>query len=433
VSEVFAWHSRPGAIRRLTPPWQPVHVEREADSLADGVAVLSFPGGIRWRASHDPEAFEEGRRFVDVLTTPLLRSLIPWRHVHEFVPTSDCATKVVDQVDTRVPDRVLARIFRYRSRQLVDDMAAHKLWSSRPLTVAVTGSSGTVGSALCALLETGGHRVIRLVRRISESPGLETNLAARYWEPGAPDRDLLKGVDALVHLAGASVAGRFTIAHRSAIRTSRVGPTCRLAELVARSKVPTMVTASAIGYYGPDRGDELLTEDSDRGSGFLCEVVADWEADTAPATEAGSRVVMVRTGIVQSPAGGSLRLLKRLFQLGAGGPIGSGRQWMSWIGIDDLLDIYLRSIADPSLSGPVNAVSPNPVRNDEYAKVLARVLHRPGVVPTPAFGPALLLGREGARELALASQRVVPARLSALGHRFRHPEIEGALRHLLGR
>jgi uncharacterized protein len=176
-----------------------------------------------------------------------------------------------------------------------------------------------------------------------------------------------------------------------------------------------------------------MSEKSEPGEGFLADVVEGWESATEPARAAGGRVVQVRTGIVQSPRGGALRLQRPLFEIGAGGRIGDGRQWISWIGIDDLLDVYLRALVDPSLSGPLNAVAPEPVRNSEYAATLARVLRRPAILPVPALGPRILLGDEGAREIAQASQRVVPEKLVASGHRFRHPDLESALRHVLGR
>jgi hypothetical protein len=320
----------------------------------------------------------------------------------------------------------------YRHRQLAGDLAAHR-WArqlcSGPLTVAITGSSGLIGSALAALLTSGGHRVIRLVRRAP------TGDSERRWDPEDPDPGLLRGTSALVHLAGASIAGRFTTDHKRSIRVSRVTPTRRLAELAAATPggPAVMVAASAIGYYGPHRGDEPLTEDSPRGDGFLADVTADWEAASAPAADAGLRVVQIRTGIVQSPRGGTLRLLWPLAEIGAGGRLGAGRQWVSWIGIDDLTDIYYRALTDDTLTGPVNATAPHPVRNADYARILARVLRRPLQLPVPGPGPRLLLGEEGASELAGADQRVSPRRLLRDGHRFRHLDLELALRHLLGR
>jgi hypothetical protein len=216
---------------------------------------------------------------------------------------------------------------------------------------------------------------------------------------------------------------------------SRVTPTSRLAELVARqtSRPTAFVSASAIGYYGSDRGAELLTEDSPRGDGFLADVVSAWEDAMRPAAEAGVRVAQLRTGVVQTPTGGMLRLLAPLFWAGLGGRIGTGEQWLSWIALDDLLDIYLRAMLDDDLHGPVNAVAPEPVTNREYTRTLAKVLGRPALVPVPRWAPGLLLGGEGADELALASQRVTPAKLIEAGHRFRYAILEPALRHVLGR
>ncbi|MGE2730413.1 TIGR01777 family oxidoreductase [Mycolicibacterium vaccae] len=435
--DVWEWHARPGAIRRLTPPWQPMTALAEAGSLADGVAVLRLPGGLRWTARHDPAAYQPPYRFVDELSSDGLvswpvRLAGGWRHTHTFDEVDGSRTRMRDRVEAAVPAAALRPMFVYRHRQVADDLAAHRRAAEAgmaPMVVAVTGSSGLVGSALCAFLTTGGHRVIRLVRGAATGPG------ERRWSPDAPAPDLLDGVDAVIHLAGESIAGRFTPAHRARIRDSRVEPTRRLAEVAAgAADGPRLfVSASAIGYYGSDRGDTQLTEDSSRGDGFLADVVTAWEAATAPARDGGLRVVTVRTGIVQSAAGGTLRLLRPLFTLGLGGRVADGRQWMSWIDLDDLLDIYYRALFDDRLNGPVNAVAPQPIRNEGYTSALARVLHRPAVLPVPAAGPRLLLGEQGARELVQASQRVVPATLLGLGHPFRRPEIGAALAHQLGR
>jgi uncharacterized protein len=435
LAEVFAWHTRPGAMRRLVPPWQPMKVVAEAESLADGRAVLGLPGGLRWVARHDPAGYDPPHRFVDVLSAegPMswpARVIGWWRHTHEFSEAPG-GTRVYDHVDTTVPAAALRSTFVYRHRQLADDLAAHRdaaAAGATPMVVAVSGAFGLVGSALTAFLSTGGHQVIRLVRREARGEG------ERQWDPDRPALDLLSGVDAVVHLAGTSIAGRFTEAHKSAIRDSRIAPTRRLAEVAARADdgPRAFVSASAIGVYGFDRGDALLSEESVRGDGFLADVVADWEAATGPAAEAGLRVVTVRTGIVQSARGGTLRLMRPLFAAGLGGRLGSGRQWLSWIGLDDLLDVYYRALYDNRLAGPVNAVAPAPVRNADYTKALARVLHRPAVLPVPSLGPRLLLGERGARELAEANQRVAPTKLETLGHRFRHPDIDDTLAHELG-
>ena len=437
LDKVFAWHTRPGAMRRLVPPWQPMRVVKETESLADGTAVLGLPAGLRWIARHDPAGYDPPYQFRDVLSSDGVMTLPPrvigwWRHTHRFSDAGRGTTRVHDIVDTTVPAVALRSTFAYRHRQLAEDLAAHSDAASagaRGLTVAVTGSSGLVGTALSAFLSTGGHQVIRLVR------GDPVNDGERRWVPSQPAGDLLDGVDAVIHLAGESIAGRFTASHRRAIRDSRIEPTRRLAEVAAATggRLKTFISASAIGFYGYDCGDTVLDENSPRGDGFLAEVVADWEAATAPAAAAGLRVVRVRTGIVQAAAGGTLKLLRPLFATGLGGRLGSGRQWLSWIGLDDLLDVYYRAIYDDRLTGAVNAVGPEPVRNSDYTRALAATLRRPALVPVPSIGPRLLLGKQGAAELAEADQRVRPAMLEELGHRFRQPTVRDALAHQLGR
>jgi uncharacterized protein (TIGR01777 family) len=225
------------------------------------------------------------------------------------------------------------------------------------------------------------------------------------------------------------------VVHLTAIGDSSIEPTRKLAECAARSPAGprAFVIASATGYYGVDRGDEPLTEDSACGQGPLADMVARCEEASSPAAEAGLRVVTVRTGVVQAADGGTLKVMRRLFATGLGGQLGSGRQWLSWIGLDDLLDLYYRAVYDDRLVGPVNAVSPNPVRNIEYTRALGAVLHRPALMPVPAFGRRLLLGERGAREFAGASKRVLPDKLAAVGHRFRQPEVADALAHQMGR
>lgn len=424
LQEVWAWHTRPGAMTRLIPPFGFATVISESSSLADGVAELSLVGGVRYRARHLGQEYDPSHRFVDVGQAPgPFRKLVPWRHVHDFHDLGGGRCRVTDTVTTTVPRAALAPMFAYRNRQLTDDLATHarmRRFREAPLTVAVTGASGTVGTALTALLGTGGHTVVRLVRRPARGPG------ERRWDPDSPAADLLEGVDAVVHLAGAGIGGRFTQAHKHSIRASRVGPTAALAAVAGERP---FICASAIGFYGADR-PEVVDETAARGDGFLAEVVHAWEAD---AQQAAGRVVCVRTGLVMSAAGGLLALQRPLFTAGLGGRLGPGRQWWSWIALDDLIDIYYRALVDSELSGPVNGVAPNPVQNREWAATVGQVLRRPAVLPVPGVAPAALLGTQGARELALASQRVVPAALQHAGHHFRFPTLEAALRHELGK
>jgi uncharacterized protein (TIGR01777 family) len=425
IDTVFEWHERPGAFERLTPPWQVGRLVQEAPSLADGRAVIRLPGGIRWVAQHHD--YDPPYRFVDDLVSLPLQ----WHHVHSFASEGARRTRITDTVTTPIPGSLLRTMFAYRHAQLRDDLDVQADLRRRDPTshtVAVTGSSGLVGSALCAFLSTAGHRVIRLVRR---APRAESE---RTWRPDDPDPGMFQDVDAVIHLAGASIAGRFSEGHKQAIEASRIGPTRRLAEAMVRAKRPrVLLSASAIGYYGRDRGDEILKEGAGRGDGFLAGVVERWEEATGPASDAGLRIVMVRTAVVLSARGGLLQLLRPIFRAGLGGRVGGGHQWLSWIDLDDLTDVYARALVDEHLSGPLNAVAPAPVRNHEFTAQLAHVLHRPAFVPVPTTALAVIVGTEGVSEVACASQRVVPGRLEAAGFSFRRPSLQATLRHQLGR
>ena len=279
------------------------------------------------------------------------------------------------------------------------------------MKVAITGSHGLIGSALAASLRSAGHDTVAVDRS----------------QPIA-----LGGIDAVVNLAGEPIgAKRWDAEQKRKILTSRRDLTARVAEAVVRDGVPVLLSGSAIGFYG-DRGDDVLTEESPAGEGFLPEVVLAWEAAAQPAVDAGVRVAFLRSGIVQSPAGGALAKQLPLFKLGLGGRMGSGRQWQSWISIDDeVRAIEHLLVAD--VRGPVNLTAPNPVTQGEFAKTLGRVLRRPTFLPTPSFGPKLLLGSELADVLLHQSQRVLPTVLPATGFEFRHPTLEDALRSVLGR
>ena len=297
-------------------------------------------------------------------------------------------------------------------------------------TVAVTGATGLIGTALVAQLRAGGYAVRRLVR----SPRGAT-AGDVVWDParGALPATALDGVDAIVHLAGEPVAHRWTAERKRAIRDSRVRSTELLVQAVRalQRKPRVLLAGSAIGYYG-DRGDELLDETSAPGHDFLAQTCVDWEGATAPAADAGVRVVLVRTGIVLSPRGGALARLLPIFRLGGGGPIGSGRQWMSWIGLDDHVRAMLHALVTESMHGAANLVAPNPVTNADFATTLGRVLTRPALVPVPAFALELLYG-EMARATLLAGQRALPKALMANQFEFAQPTLEGALRAELSR
>lgn len=298
------------------------------------------------------------------------------------------------------------------------------------LHVAVSGASGLVGSRLCSGLEAQGHRVSRLVRREPTKGSGEVLFDASRNLIGASS---LEGVDAVVHLAGEPVAaGRWTAARKRRIRDSRVIGTRLIAETLAGldTSPSVLVNASAIGFYG-DRGDEILDETSEPGEGFLPETCVAWEAATAPAEAAGVRVVRFRIGIVLSAEGGALAKMLPIFRAGLGGKTGDGGQWMSWISIDDLVEMLVYAVSTESLSGSVNAVGLEPVRNSEFTRTLAGVLHRPAFVAVPEFAVRTLFGEMG-QELLLSSTRVLPRRLKQAGFEFRHPTLQMALRAVLG-
>ena len=297
------------------------------------------------------------------------------------------------------------------------------------MKIVVTGASGLVGSALVESLRRGGHELIRLVRHPSGDPD------AAVWDPGAGTiaMDALCDVEGVVHLAGAPIAAkRWTRKTKRDILQSRVQGTRTLSEALARLPHPprVLVSASGVGYYG-SCGDEVVNEDRPAGSGFLAEVAQQWEQATAPASAAGIRVVTMRLGVVLSMAGGALPRMLLPFRFGAGGPVGNGQQYMSWITLDDVVAAVQALLKNDSLTGPVNMVAPTPVTSREFARTLGRVLHRPSRLPLPALAVRLMMGEMG-EELLLASTRAIPDKLSASGYTFQHPALEEALRHVLG-
>jgi len=295
-----------------------------------------------------------------------------------------------------------------------------------PGKLLVSGSSGLIGTALVPALTASGYHITHLVRSGLSSEGRVV------WDPAKPVApESVSGFDAVVHLAGESIVGRWTEEKKRRIVESRVLGTRHLAESLAKtSPAPrVLVCASAIGYYG-DRGNEILGEESTPGSGFLPEVCKEWESATQPAADAGIRTAQTRFGVVLSRDGGALAKMLTPFRLGIGGKVGSGRQWMSWIDLQDVVGAILHILNTDSLRGPVNVVGPNPVTNAEVTRTLASVLSRLAVFPMPAFAARLVFGQM-ADELLLASQRVEPAKLVACGFVFLHPDLNGALRAIL--
>lgn len=297
------------------------------------------------------------------------------------------------------------------------------------MKILVSGASGLVGTAFAAALRREGHKVTRLVR-----PGGSAAAGDVRWDPMAAVVNLkaLEGADAVVHLSGSNIAeGRWTLRRKATLRGSRIAPTRVLVDALAqlRRKPRVLLCASATGYYG-DRGDEILTEASEPGTDFLSLLVRDWEAEAVRAESSGIRTVLLRFGLVLSARGGALPRMLRPFRFGVGGRFGGGKQWISWITLEDSVEIMRAAIADERFAGPLNVVAPNPVQNAEFTRIAAEVLHRPAIFPVPAFALRAVLG-EMADALLLASQRVQPERLLAMGYRFRFEDFSAALRAIV--
>jgi len=438
---VFAWHERPGALERLTPPWAVVDVLEKEGGIRDGgkvtVRVRRGPTSFKWVLRH--QDYIENEQFGDEQVSGPLKS---WVHTHRCTPIDGGGTKLEDEIDLELPlgapigpglvNRELGRLFRFRYRRLFTDLARHAEHASKPpLTVAITGATGLVGSNLADFLTTGGHRVIRLVR---DSRRLADD--SIFWNPATGEIDVegLTGADAIVHLAGSSIAsGRWTAARKRSIKQSRVKGT----ELIARTLATmsggprVLVSASAVGFYG-DRGSERIDETAHAGKGFLSEVCRAWEGASKPAERAGVRVTTLRTGVTLSPAGGALGQMLLPFKMGAGGRLGSGKQYLSWIDNDDLIAAIYHVLMTDSIRGPVNATAPHPVTNSTFTAALGRTLGRPSVLPVPALAVKAAFGQFGTEAL-LCGQRVLPRKLTESGFTFFYEGVEESMRFQLGR
>lgn len=426
---LFDWYTRDGAFERLAPPFEPIRdIVREGRLEVGARTSMTLqvgPAKVRWVAKHT--VCTPGELFQDEqVEGPFARFV----NLHRMIDAPDGRSIMEDTVEYELPAGPLGELagagmvrhrleslFGYRHALLQGDLARHQAFADRPrLHVAVTGASGLIGSALIPFLTTGGHRVTRVPHRNLANPALED-------------------VDAVVHLAGAPIAeGRWTPQKKAEIRDSRVKGTRALCEALARmeKKPRVLVSGAAIGIYG-GRGSETMIESSPPGDGFLADVCREWEAATAPAMEAGIRVVLLRTGVVLTPAGGALKALLPPFRAGLGGRIASGKQFMSWISIEDEIGLIHWALMNGSVAGPLNATAPTPVTNAEFAHTLGRVLHRPALAPVPAAALKLAFGAEKAKEMLLEGQKVLPDVALRGGFTFLYPELEGALRFVLGR
>jgi uncharacterized protein (TIGR01777 family) len=440
ADEVYAYHARPGAFSRLAPPWRRLEVREESGDVTSGrVAFDVWFGPVKRRWTAEMSSAMPGRQFVDRQVEGPFSS---WEHVHRFLPVDEGRSELQDHVEYSLPaggltdlvgegpaGKTLSRLFRFRHERTRLDLGRHAEWAGRPrLTVAIAGASGLIGSHLADYLTTAGHRVVRLVRNRDARPGEVP------WDPavGALYHGALEGVDAVVNVAGVSLAGLWTPGRKKAILDSRLQTTTTLVEAIRRMDRPpsVLINTSAVGFYG-SRG-EIITEGTPQGGGFLAEVCRQWEAAAAPVAEAGARLVTPRYGLVVSAAGGAFATMLPAFKAGLGAKVGDGTQYWSWIALDDLLAVLERALHDETLEGVVNATSPEPLTNADVTSVMGRVVHRPTLLTVPRFlvrRATLGMGEE----MLLASQYAVPERLQELGFRFAFPTLEGALRFELGR
>lgn len=442
VETLFAWHEQPGAFARLAPPWEQPTVLSHTGGIRDGArVVLRVPVGpvhTTWTIEH--RDYIANQQFRDVLLDGPFSEFV---HTHRFTPDGADASVLEDHIVWQLPlgplgaigaghaQRTLARVFAYRHTLLAGDLARHAAYAQRPrMRIAITGATGFIGAQLAAFLSTGGHEVVRIGRGAVRPGVVDVS-----WDPhrGALDPRALEGIDAVVHLAGAPIADRWNASRKQAIRDSRIEGTSLLAHTLAQltRKPRVLLSGSAIGIYG-SRGDEVLTERSAPGTGFLADVGRAWEGATEPAARAGIRVAHLRTGIVQGAAGGALAVQAPLFRWCAGGTLGSGTQMVSPIALDDHIGAIHHCLMRDEIRGPVNLVAPHAVTNAEFTRVLAQVLSRPAIAPAPAFAIRLAMGTDMADQTVLASQHVVPEVLMQTGFTWRWPDLEAMLRFELG-
>lgn len=440
MTDAFAYHERPGALDRLVPPWESIRVVQPPSGLEVGtrVELKKYVLGIPFSYVARHSVYQPPHRFQDVQESGPFRS---WQHDHIFTAAGDDRSTLTDRLQIQLPGgglaaslgrlplrRMLQQMFAYRHVTTANDLQLTRDYSLAPQRVALSGSSGLVGTALRNFLSLQGHHIQPIVRGAAAQPG---QLAV--WDHHYSS-DALQDIDVVIHLAGKSIAdSRWSTSVKNEIRDSRVEKTRQLCQRLANlpdRKPRVLLCASATGFYG-QRDAEELTEESPRGDGFLPEVSEQWEAACQPAIDAGIRVVHLRFGIVLSPQGGALAKMLTPAKL-FGGRLGSGGQWWSWIALDDVLAAVYHAMAKDDLQGPVNIVAPRPITNADFVRVLGKVLQRPPLVPAPAFALRLALG-EMADPLLLGSARVVPQRLLQTGFRFQFPDLEGALRHMLGR
>ena len=450
VDALFAWHARDGAIARLTPPWAPLKmIDRSGDGIKKGVKIKFrislFKIPMIWEAEHIE--YQENRLFKDCqIKGPFSK----WEHTHRFEPVigqglqsgSKNASYMEDHVEFELPFRFLSRLFygfakkefermfSYRHRVLKYDLEHHvdKIKKKR---ILISGASGTIGSALVPFLQTCGHEVIRLVRKKGDLASDEL-----FWDPynGILDLEKLSPIDAIINFNGVDISrGRWTDKQKQLILDSRVVPTRLLVKKMndLDRKPDVFISASAIGFYGEGE-DKIFNETSTVGDRFISRVCKQWEDASVDAQNAGIRTIQLRIGMVLTPAGGALARMELPFKLGCGVKLSHGRQYMSWISMDDVLSGILYILSNDRIQGAVNLTAPKPVPNKEFSKTLARVFSKKVFFTIPKFLALLLWGEMG-KDTLLTSARVAPKKLLDNGFSFQHKELFKALKDMLGR
>ena len=442
IENTFSWFEKEGSFRRLMPPWE-VSEEVFADDTIDvgSIRIFKFPFGpikMKWVAKHT--IYDPPNKFKDIMVKgPFWK----WEHVHNF-KTENGKTIIKDLVKYQVPFGALGyffagwsikkrikRMFIARELRLKRDLGQHKKFNSeKRKKILIAGSSGLIGTQLSAFLDTGGHDVWKLVRR-----EIKPNSNEISWDPekGELDAGKIEGFDAIIHLGGAGIGDkRWTKKRKALIVNSRRKSTTLLSDTMSKlnKKPEVFIVASAIGYYG-NRGDEELTEESEPGEGFLTDTVIKWESYADSARKAGIRVVNTRNGIVLSATGGALGRMLLPWKIGGGGPVAGGKQWMSWISLDDEVYAIHHLMMDNSCEGVYNLTAPNPCMQKVFSKKLGKTLRRPAIAPIPGVSMRILFG-ELAVPLLIEGQKVIPKRLINSGYKFIHENLEDALSDCLG-
>ncbi len=436
AEEVFSWYMRPKALARLLPPWRKVDIlyqEGGPDEEGTHVGLEVRFGGVPWKWTLQHRDFVPGKEFSDY---QMKGPFGEYRHRHRVEPIDPYSCRVIDDIFYRLPlgftlsavDEEFKKLFRWRYELMRGDLALLQKHPAPPMRILLTGATGMIGKPLEAFLGTAGHDVVRLVRT-KQPPNRHTI----YWDPahGNFRKEDFEGFDAVIHLAGENISGRWTKQKKERLFLSRCRDSWLLSQVLTRLYQPpkTVICASALGYYG-NRGEEALTEQSGKGEGFLADLCAKWEAAMQAIENRGSRVVHTRFGIVLSASGGILQRSILPFKLGLIGRLGSGSQIMSWVGIDDAIGAIYHALMTESLEGPVNVAAPHPVKQAEFAKALAKRLRVVSAMPVPACALRAALG-EMAEELLLASAHVVPKKLLETGYVFRYPDLVKALDYVM--